>query len=74
MFCASVFTYCCYLILCDILHYNATFVLPLFNRKQATIYVKPYTGEKLKQLCQKGAFQDMDILLTNFTGYQLVFS
>lgn len=71
MFCASVFTYCCYLILCDIIQNNATFVLPLFNGRGAQINVCPITGETLKKARQNGAFQDIDLLVTNFTGYQL---
>lgn len=74
MFCASVFTYCCYLILFDIIQNNATFVLPLFNAKQASIHVKPIHGEKFKTARQNGAFKDIDLLNTNFTGYQLTFT
>ena len=71
LFCASVFTYCCYLILLDIIQNNATFVFPLFNHKSAQMHVMPITGEKLKQARQRGAFQDIDLLCSNFTGYQL---
>jgi hypothetical protein len=73
LFCASVFTYCCYLILFDIIQNNATFVLPLFNHRYADIHVKPVRDERLKMARQAGAFQDLDLLMTNFTGYQVVF-
>ena len=73
-FCALVFTYCCYLIVLDIIQNNATFVLPLFNHKYASIFVKPITGETLKFARQHGAFRDLDLLMTNFTGYQMIYS
>ena len=73
LFCASVFTYCCYLILFDIIQNNTTFVLPLFNHRYADIHVKPVRGENLKIARQKGAFEGLDLLMTNFTGYQVVF-
>lgn len=71
LFCASVFTYCCYLILLDIIQNNATFVFPLFNHKSAQMHVMPITDERLKIARQHGAFQDIDLLNSNFTGYQL---
>lgn len=73
MFCASVFTYCCYLILLDIIQNNATFVLPLFNHRYADIHVKPIKDEQLIKARQYGAFEGLDLLMTNFTGYQVVF-
>ena len=74
MFCASVFSYCCYLIILDIIQNNVTFVLPLFNHKSATINVRPIIGDELKKARQYGAFQDIDLLVTNFTGYQLMYT
>lgn len=74
LFCASVFSYCCYLIILDIIQNNVTFVLPLFNHKSATMHVRPIVGEELKRARQCGAFQDIDLLVTNFTGYQLVYT
>ena len=73
-FCAKVFSYCFYLILLDIIENNATFVLPLFNNKQAMIHVRPIRGEEFKIARQRGAFADIDFLSSNFTGYQLTFT
>lgn len=73
-FCATVFTYCCYLILLDIIQNNATFVLPLFNSRFACIHIIPIKGERLQKARQAGAFQDIDLLMSNFTGYQLNFT
>lgn len=72
--CASVLIYCFYLILCDIIENNITFELPLFNNRLASIYVKPITGNRFKQARQNGAYADIDILMSNFTGYQLTYS
>lgn len=73
-FCASVLIYCFYLILLDIIENNVTFVLPLFNGKRASIYARPIVGDDFKQARQRGAFADIDILSSNFTGYQLTYS
>ena len=44
------------------------------NNKTATIYAKPVTGDEFKIARQRGAFADIDILASNFTGYQLTYS
>ena len=72
--CETVFIYCWYLILLDIIENNITFVLPLFNNRTASVYAKPVTGEKFKRARQNGAYADIDILASNFTGYQLTYS
>ena len=74
LFCASVLIYCFYLILLEIIENNVIFVLPLLNNKTATIYVRPITGDEFKIARQRGAFADIDILGSNFTGYQLTYS
>lgn len=72
--CASVLIYFFYLIICDILENNVTFELPLFNNRLAFISVKPIMGEDFKLARQRGAFGDVDILMSNFTGYQFNYS
>ena len=72
--CVQVLIYCFYLILLDIIQNNITFVLPLFNNRHASIYVRPIVGEEFKKARQYGAFEDIDFLATNFTGYQLTYS
>lgn len=73
-FCASVLVYCFYLILLDIIENNITFVLPLFGNKYAYIGMKPIVGENFKQARQYGAFEDIDILASDFTGYRIAYS
>ena len=72
--CASVLIYCFYLILLDIIENNVTFVLPLFNGKRASIYARPIVGEDFKRARQHGAFKDIDVIASNFTGYQITYS
>lgn len=72
--CASVLIYCFYLILLDIIENNVTFVLPLFNGKHASIYIRPVVGEELKTARQRGAMQDIDLLASDFTGYEPAFT
>lgn len=74
IFCASVLIYTFYLILLDIIENNITFVLPLFNNKTASIYARPIVNDELKRARKNGAFADIDLLSSNFTGYQLTYS
>lgn len=73
MFCSTVFVYCMHLIMLDIIENNATFVLPLFNGKEASIFIRPIVGEEFKLARQKGAHKDVDIIASNFTGYWPVY-
>ena len=68
----SILTYCFYLILLDIIENNVTFVLPVIGRR-ASIFVKPITGKYFERLYQKGSFQGLDFLKTNFVGYRLCY-
>ena len=72
--CSEIFSYTMYLIILDIIDNNCTFVLPLYNNRNASIYAKPIKGEAFKQARQRGAFSGIDMLATNFTGYQLTYA
>ncbi len=72
--CASVLVYCFYLILLDIIENNITFVLPLKNNREASIYARPIVGEDFKLARQRGAFAGIDILASNFIGYQITYT
>ena len=58
----DVFMYCFNLILLDIIENNATFVLPLFGKKEACFYVKKYEGELFKKMYRSGCFSGIDYL------------
>ena len=61
------------MILNDIIDNNITFQLPKRSRPSC-IYVKRVSGEDFKLARQRGAWKDVDILASNFSGYKLVFA
>lgn len=69
----DIFMYCFNLILLDIIENNATFVLPLFGKKEACFYVKKYEGELFKKMYRAGCFSGIDYLKSNFCGYHVNF-
>ncbi len=71
--CVSVFIYCFYITLLDIIENNANFTLPLYRGKRAQIYCKEYVGDELMKLRKCGKFSDQDMLKQNFVGYGLVY-
>ena len=66
--CGRVFTYFFYLVIKDIIENQVTFKLPV-NR--CYLEMTPVTGEEFEKAVQNGAFQDVDFLASNFTGYNL---
>ena len=72
--CVSVFIYCFYITILDIIENNANFTLPLYRGKRAQIYCKEYVGDELKRLRNFGAFSDQDMLEQKFIGYGLVYT
>lgn len=72
--CVSVFIYCFYITLLDIIENNANFTLPLYRGKRAQIYCKEYVGNELMKLRNYGKFADQDMLEQNFVGYGLVYT
>lgn len=70
---AKIFEDCFYEILLDIINNNVTFVLPLRFGNYAEISMKQYSDINFKKLYNKGKFNDIDFVLSQFTGNQLVF-
>lgn len=58
----------------DIIDNNATFKLTLMFDRKGTLQIRPIQGDAFKQLMQKGSFQGLDFLKTNFVGYRLFYS
>ena len=56
----------------DIIDNNIIFQLPT-GKKQCEIYVDRFTGDKFREYRHKGKWAGLDILASNFSGYQLVF-
>jgi hypothetical protein len=58
----------------DIIDNNATFKLTLMFDRKGTLQIRPIQGDAFKRLMQKGSFQGLDFLKTNFVGYRLFYS
>lgn len=73
--CSQIFTYFFYLVILDIIENNVTFVLPMHKNgvRKANISVKCVDGETFQKMYQKGSFQGIDFLASNFKGYRLMF-
>lgn len=61
------------LVIEDIINNNVTFWLPLVGGKKCNIHMLMYKGESFKHLRQAGKWRDIDILKSNFVGYQMSF-
>lgn len=70
---ASMFKYLFLLIVQDIIENGITFQLPHTTKNKCYIEMIPVSGEEFKKAYRLGAFQDVDFLASNFTGYNLRF-
>ena len=64
-----ILRYFFYLVIIDIIENSITFKFPPGTR--ARLEMVPVSGEDFVKARQNGAFQDVDFLASNFTGYQL---
>lgn len=67
--CAQVLKYLFYLVVKDIIENKITFKCPPVSK--AVIEMGNVSGEEFVKARQNGAFQDVDFLVSNFTGYKL---
>ena len=67
---SEVFRYFFYLMIRDIIEKQVIFKLPP-GAQRAWIQMDPVSGENFIKAKQNGAFDDVDYLVSNFTGYQL---
>lgn len=56
----------------DIIDNNTHFKLPGLGRTQAYMYMKRTDGKKFKKAFKNGKWNDVDFLISNFSGYQIV--
>lgn len=68
----KVFRECMKLILNDVIDNNVTFQLPT-GKKKCDIHMIKVQGEAFKNLRKSGKWKDVDMLMSDFTGYQLGF-
>ena len=69
----EIFRYFMYLVIKDVIENQVTFKLPPFGKGNAWIEMTPVSGDDFVKARQNGAFQDVDFLISDFTGYQLNF-
>lgn len=68
-FMSKIFRYFFYLVIKDIIENKAVFKFPKTSR--AYIEMLPTSGKDFIRARQNGAFQDVDFLTSDFTGYSL---
>lgn len=66
----DIFRYFFFLLLNDVIDNQVIFKFPPGAHK-AWIQMDAVTGEDFERAVQKGAFQDVDFLASNFTGYEM---
>ena len=59
------------LVISDIVNNNVTFWLPLTGSKRCNIHMRRVQGNEFKNLRRGGKWRDIDIINSNFSGYQL---
>ena len=69
----EMFRYFMYLVIKDIIENQVTFKLPPMKGGNCWIEMVPVSGEEFTKARQNGAFQDVDFLISDFTGYQLTY-
>lgn len=73
-FAVRIFNDCFYEILLDIIHNNVTFVLPLTFGQYGEIHMQQHEGEEFKRLYKLGKYNNIDFILSGFTGNQLYYN
>lgn len=68
---ASIFAKSVQMVVDDIIDNNVHFKLPGLGRTQAYIYMKRTEGKKFKKAFKNGKWNDVDFIMSNFSGYQL---
>lgn len=67
----QIFRYFFYLLINDIIENHVTFKFPPNGGIRNYLEMVPIHGEDFKRARQNGAFDDVDFLASNFTGYQI---
>ena len=68
---ASIFARSVQMVVDDIIDNNVHFKLPGMGRTQAYLYMKRTEGKKFKKAFKNGKWNDVDFIMSNFSGYQL---
>lgn len=73
LFVQKIFVTSLKLVIKDIVERNVTFWLPLVGNKQCNMHMKRVTGKAFQKLRQAGKWEDIDIINSNFSGYEIGF-
>lgn len=69
----EMFRYFMYLLIKDVIENQVTFKFPPTGDGSSWIEMTPVSGDDFIKARQNGAFQDVDFLVSDFTGYQLTY-
>lgn len=69
---ASIFTRSVQMVVDDIINNNVDFKFPTLGQTQAYLRMKRTTGQNFKKAFKNGKWNDVDFLISNFSGYQIV--
>lgn len=67
----QIFRYSLKLVIEDIIERNVTFWFPLTGDRKCNMHMKRVTGNDFKKLRQAGKWSDIDIINSNFSGYEI---
>lgn len=69
----QIFKYSLKLVIEDIIERNVTFWFPLTGDRKCNMHMKRVIGNDFKKLRQAGKWSDIDIINSNFSGYEIGF-
>lgn len=69
----QIFKYSLKLVIEDIIERNVTFWFPLTGDRKCNMHMKRVIGNDFKKLRQAGKWNDVDIINSNFSGYEIGF-
>lgn len=57
----------------DIINNNVTFVLPNTYGNDAEIYIEEFSGDRFKEMYQRGSFSKVDYVKSEFSAYRVMY-
>lgn len=69
---ASIFMKSVQMVVNDIIDNNTYFKLPGMGKTQSYIYMNRVSGKQFKKAFKNGKWNEIDFIMSNFSGYQLI--
>lgn len=69
---ASIFMKSVQMVVDDIIDNNTYFKLPGIGKTQSYIYMNRVSGKQFKKAFKNGKWNEIDFIMSNFSGYQLI--